>query len=610
MKSRLRLSISLLILWIVCSIGAAHAEEDWKHATTVMGEPKYPAGFAHFDYVNPDAPKGGTLKLAEDGTFDTFNPVLSKGAAAVGLQFVFDTLMKANEGEVSTSYGLIAEAVSFPDDISSTSFRIRKEARWADGEPITPEDVIFSFESAKAYDPRQASYYSHVTSAEKTGEREVTFFFDEKNNRELPQILGQLLIVPKHWWAGEDARGRKRDISKTTLEPVMGSGPYRIAAFSPGSSIRYELRDDYWAKDLNVNVGKNNFGSISYTYFADSNVELEAFRGGVIDYRQENSASAWATKYAFPDVLNGKVILEEVKNPLRATGIMQAFVPNMRRDKFKDERVRLALNYAFDFETLNKNFAYNGLTRIDSYFWGTELASSGLPSGREKDILEELQAEVPEEVFTTPYTNPVGGDWQRQRANLREAVRLFKLAGYEIRGTRMVNVETGRPFGFEILLQSASMERTVLPYVNDLKRLGIKAWIRTVDDSQYINRVRSFDYDMIWAVWAQSLNPGNEQYYYWGSQTVDAQGSRNYAGIADTAIDKLISEIVFAKDREQLVPTVHALDRVLLAHHYVIPLFYSKAFKIAYRSTIAHPKELPYYGLGFPEVWWSREAEN
>ena len=320
MTSRPRLSIGLAILGLALSICGAHAEGDWKHATALMGEPKYAEGFERFDYVNPDAPKGGELRMSEEGTFDTFNPILAKGDAAIGLSLVFDTLMKSNEEEVSTSYGLIAEAVSFPDDISQATFRLRAEAKWADGEPITPEDVIFSFESAKAHNPLQASYYSHVTGAEKTGDREVTFTFDQTDNKELPQILGQLIVLPKHWWEGENADGVTRDISKTTLEPVMGSGPYRIASFSPGSTIVYERRDDYWAKDLNVNVGQNNFGRISYTYFADANVELESFRAGNVDFRQENSSSRWATAYDFPDVQSGKVIREEFENPLRATG--------------------------------------------------------------------------------------------------------------------------------------------------------------------------------------------------------------------------------------------------------------------------------------------------
>lgn len=473
---------------------------------------------------------------------------------------------------------------------------------------MTPEDVVFSFDKAKEHNPLYANYYKHVVSAEKTGERDVTFRFDEKNNRELPNILGQFPILPKHWWEGTDAKGNTRDIARTTLEPVMGSGPYKIASFQAGGSVRFERRDDYWGKDLNVNVGQYNFGAITYSYYGDKNVEFEDFRAGNVHFFQDNSASHWATAYDFPAMKDGRVVREEIENPLRAAGIMQAFVPNLRRDKFKDQKVREALNYTFDFEDLNRNLAYNAYTRVDSYFWGTELASSGLPEGREKEILEELKDKVPPSVFTTTYTNPVGGEPQKVRENLRKALGLFKEAGYVLKGNKLVNAKTGEPFGFELLLSNPSFERTVTPFINSAKKIGIDARIRTVDASQYTNRVRSFDYDMIYGIWAQSLVPGNEQIDYWGSASVNQPGSKNYAGIADPAIDELIRRVIFAPNREELVATTHALDRVLLAHQYVIPLFYSRAQRIAYWNSLARPQELPYYGLGFPDVWWSKNA--
>ena len=598
----------------LCATGAqgARAEDAapvWRTGISTIGELKHPDGFAHFDYVDPDAPKGGELKLSETGTYDTFNPVLAKGEAATGVtSLVFDTLLKSAEDEITAAYGLLAEGVSYPDDISSATFRLRAEAKWADGQPVTPEDVVYSFDMVKAHNPLFANYYRHVVSAEKTGERDVTFRFDETNNHELPNILGQFPIIPKHWWEGTDAKGNKRDIARTTLEPVMGSGPYRIASFQAGGSIRFELRDDYWGKDLNVNVGQNNFGTITYTFFGDKNVEFEAFRAGNVDFYQDNSASHWATAYDFPAMQDGRVVREQIENPRRATGVMQAFVPNLRREQFKDQRVRAALNYAFDFEDLNRNLAHNAYQRVDSYFWGTELASSGLPEGREKEILEGLKDKVPAAVFTTPYTNPVNGDPQKVRENLRKALTLFKEAGYELKGNKLVETKTGKPFGFEILLSNPSFERTVTPFVNSVKKIGIDARIRTVDASQYTNRVRSFDYDMIYGIWAQSLVPGNEQSDYWGSSSVGQEGSKNYAGIADPAIDELIKKIVFAPNRDELVATTRALDRVLLAHHYVIPLFYSKTINIAYWKQLARPQELPYYGLGFPDVWWSKNA--
>lgn len=589
---------------------AEDAAAQWRHGISTVGDLKYQPGFAHFDYVNPKAPKGGTLRLSNDGTFDTFNPLLAKGEAAAGVGLVFDTLMKSSADEVTTSYGLLAEGVSYPDDISSATYRLRAEAKWADGQPVTPEDVIFSFEKAVEHDPMLTNYYQHVTSVEKIGERDVTFHFDEKNNRELPQILGQFAVVPKHWWEGKDAAGKQRDISKTTLEPVMGSGPYKIASFSPGSAIRYELRDDYWAKNLNVNVGQNNFGRIEYSFYGDRNVEFEAFRAGNVDYWFENQASRWATGYNFPAVKDGRVKREEVPNPYRATGIMQAMVPNMRKEMFQDERVRQALNYAFDFEELNKTVFYGQYKRVNSYFFGTELASSELPEGKELEILNELKDKVPPGVFTEPYENPVGGDPGKARENLRKAVALLKDAGYVLKGNRMVRADTGEPLSFEILLSSPTLERVAVPYANNLKRIGIDARVRTVDPAQYTNRLRSFDYDMTWFVWGQTLHPGNEQGDYWGSSSVSREGSRNYAGIADPAIDALIDRIIFAKDREELVAATRAMDRVLLAHHYVVPMYYRMAAPIAYWNRITHAAELPTYGLGFPDAWWSTEVKQ
>lgn len=581
-------------------------EQIWRHAISVLEPAKLPADFKHLPYVNPDAPKQGELKLSDEGTYDNFNPLVDRGNPASGLTLTYDTLLVSSEDEIGVSYGLLAEALSYPEDRSSVTFRLRPEAKWADGQPVTPEDVVFSFDSAKANSTTLANYYRHVTSAEKTGEREVTFRFDEKNNKELPQIVGDFPILPKHWWQGKDASGKDRDISKTTLEPIMGSGPYKLASFQAGSTVRYELRDDYWGKDLPINIGQHNFKVISYTYFADSDVEFEAFRAGNIDYRQELSSSRWATRYDFDAVKDGRIKREALRNAFRATGVMQAYVPNLRRDQFKDARVREALNYAYDFEDLNKNLAYGGLNRVDSFFWGTELAAKGLPQGKELEILEGLKDKIPPRVFTEPYTNPVGGDPQKVRDNLRKAIALFKEAGWELKGNRMVNTKTGQPMRFEILLNSPSAERTVLPYVASLKKIGVDASIRTVDSSQYVNRVRSFDFDMIFGVWAQTMNPGNEQSNYWGSQSANQPGSRNLAGISDPAVDELIKKVTFAPTREDQIAAVHALDRVLLANHFVIPMFYSGETRIAYWAKLSHPEPLPEYGIGFPSLWWAK----
>jgi microcin C transport system substrate-binding protein len=594
---------------LVLPFGATAQEQNFRIGTSTIDELKYKPGFTHFDYVNPDAPKGGDLNLSVAGTYDTFNPILSKGEAATGLTLVFETLLKSADDELLASYGLLAEGVSYPDDVSNATFRLRKEAKWTDGTPVTPDDVIFSFDKSKELNPLLSNYYKHVVKAEKTGDRDVTFTFDEKDNKELPNILGQLTVLPKAWWQASGPDGKPRDISRTTLEPVMGSGPYKIASYSPGAKIRYELRDDYWGKNVNVNVGENNFGSISYTYFSDRDVEFEAFRSGNIDYWYENSSNRWATGFDFPAFKDGRVKREELENPFRATGIMQALVPNMRRDIFKDERVREALNYAFDFEELNRTVAFNTYKRIDSYFWGTELAASGLPQGRELAILQGLKDQVSPEVFTTPYKNPVGGDPQKSRDNLRKAVGLLKEAGYEIRGNAMVNSKTGKPLSFEILLSSAFLERWAVPYAQNLRKIGVDARIRTVDPAQYTNRARAFDYDMIWNVWAETMNPGNEQADYWGSGSANQPGSRNYAGIADPAVDALIKMIIFAPNRDQQVAAIKAMDRVLLAHHYVMPLFYSNTARIAYWDKFTRPAELPTYSTGFPDIWWSKDAK-
>lgn len=601
-------ALALAVLAMMASPADLHAQDQpqWRHAIGVLEPPKLPADFKRLPYVNPDAPRQGELRLADEGTYDSFNPLADKGNPAAGVGIVFDTLLKQSEDEIGVSYGLLAEALSFPEDRSSVTFRLRAEAKWADGKPVTPDDVVFSFQSAKANSNVLANYYRHVTSAEKTGERDVTFRFDEKNNKELPAIVGDFPILPKHWYEGKDTKGVARDISKGSLEPPMGSGPYKIASFQAGSTIRYELRDDYWGKDLPINIGQNNFRVISYTYFADYDVALEAFRAGQIDYRQENSSSRWATRYDFDAVKDGRVKREALKNEFRAKGVMQAYVPNLRRDQFKDARVREALNYAYDFEDLNKNLAFGGLNRVDSFFWGTDLAAKGLPQGKELEILNGLKDKVPARVFTEPYTNPVNGDPQKVRDNLRKAVELFKQAGWELKGNRMVNAKTGQQMSFEILLNSPSMERTILPYVASLKKIGIDARIRTVDSSQYVNRVRSFDFDMIFGVWAQTMNPGNEQAGYWGSEAANQTGSRNLAGIADPAVDQIIRLIITAPTREDQVAAVHALDRVLLANHFVIPMFYSGETRIAYWSKLVRPDPLPEYGIGFPALWWAK----
>jgi microcin C transport system substrate-binding protein len=597
---------------------------EWQHGLSLFGELKYSPGFKHFDYVNPQAPKGGTARLIGFGTYDNFNIAVSgvKGSLSGGINFIYNQMMADALDEVSTEYGLLAEAVSHPPDFSEATYRLRPEAKWHDGKPVTVEDVIFTLEAFKKHHPQYAAYYRHVTKAEKTGDREVTFTFDGPGNRELPQIVGQLNVLPKHWWEGTDKAGRKRDIAATTLEPPLGAGAYRIKDFVPGRSITYERVKDYWGKDLNVNIGRDNFDELKLEYFRDSTVALEAFKADQVDWRSENSAKNWATAYDFPAVRDKRVLLEEF--PIRNIGVMQAFAFNTRREKFQDPRVRRAFNHAFDFDEMNKALFFGQYQRIDSYFKGTELAwnwrpegeggvaspdakpasASGLPEGQELAILETVRDKVPPEVFTTPFKNPIGGA-DAVRGNLREALRLFKEAGWEIRDRKLVNVKTGEPMTVEILLSEPTFERIALFLKPTLERLGVEMTVRTVDDSQYENRLRNWDFDIIVASWAQSLSPGNEQRGYWGSQAADQAGSRNYVGIKNPAIDALIDRIIFAKDREELVAATRAMDRVLLWNHYVIPQWTYGKTRSARWDRFGRPAKMPAYGLSaFPTIWW------
>jgi microcin C transport system substrate-binding protein len=586
------------------SAQTAAGEPAWRHALSLFGDVKYAADFKRFDYVNPDAPKGGIARMISLGTFDNFNLVVAgvKGSLGGAVALIYESLMTASLDEVSTEYGELAEAVSHPADFSSVIYRLREQARWHDGKPVTPEDVIFSFDAFKKNHPQYAAYYRHVVKAEKTGERDIKFSFDAPGNRELPQIVGQLIVLPKHWWEGTDGDGRKRDVSTTTIEPPLGSGPYRVKEFVAGRTIVLQRVKNYWGNDLNVNIGRNNFDELRFEYFRDSTVALEAFKGDQIDWRLENSAKNWATAYDFPAVTEKRVVLEEFPN--RSSGGMQAFALNIRRDKFSDPRVRRAFNFAFDFEEMNKQLFFGQYKRINSYFDGTELACSGLPEGQELAILDTVRDKVPGELFAMPYQNPVGGNPEAVRANLRESARLLKEAGYEIRDRKLVDA-AGRPVSVEILVQEPAYERIALFYKPSLERVGVTTSIRIVDDAQYENRLRSFDYDIIIHSWPESLSPGNEQREFWSSQTADVPGSSNYIGIKNPAVDTMIDRVIFAKDRAELVAATHALDRVLLWNHYVVPQWNYPKIRTARWDRFGRPSEMPKYGqAAFPALWW------
>ncbi|MEP2705532.1 MAG: extracellular solute-binding protein [Roseibium sp.] len=590
--------------------GPTRAEEpEWQHASALNGTPKYGPDVPHFDYVNPDAPKGGTVRLASRGGFDTFNLLAQKGNIAPGVLLVYESLMESSldEDDISAQYGALADAVRFPADYSWVEYRLNPDAKWHDGKPVTAEDVVWSFEKAIELDPRRKFYYKNVAKTEITDDNGVRFTFDAAGNRELPKIMGQLTILPKHWWEGANAKGEQRDISKATLEPPLGSAPYRIKDFTANRQVNYERVDDYWGKDLPLRVGANNFDEIRYFSFLDDAVQFEAFKGDQYDYHNERSSSQWAKRYGFPAIEDGRVVKEIF--PDKSSGVMQGFFLNLRRDKFKDPLVRQALNYAYDFETTNEIVSANLLKRVNSYFAGTELASSGLPTGKELEILEEVRDQVPPEVFTEEYKNPVGGSPQNVRGNLREAVKLLRKAGYKLDGRKMIKADTGEQLSIEFIYTDKGRERTFLPYAKNLESIGIKPVLRLIDTPQYINRIRSRDFDTAVLAIGQSLSPGNEQREYWGSESADNPSSANYSGIKNPAIDHLIEKVVFAEDRETLIAATHALDRVLLWNHYVVPQFYSDETRTARWNRFSHPENLPEYSNGFPTVWWFDEAK-
>jgi microcin C transport system substrate-binding protein len=593
-------AIALLALVVVCIRPAAAAEPvvHSAHAIAMYGEPKYGPDFKHFDYVNPDAPKGGTLRLGAAGTFDSFNPYIIKGNPAAGSGA--ETLTVASEDEPFTQYGLIAETIEWPDDRSWVAFTLRPEARWHDGEPITVDDVIFSLDTLKTKgQPFYRFYYGTIDRAEKVGERKVKFFFKEAGNRELPLIVGQMPILPKHYW-------ETRDFERTTLEPPLSSGPYRVASFEAGRYVVVERVADYWGRDLPVNVGQNNFGTMRYDYFRDDTVLRQALKAGVLDFRVENQAKAWALDYDIPAVRKGW--LKKVSFPEERPAGMQAFVFNTRRPVFADKKVREALNHAFDFEWTNRVLFFGQYTRTHSYFSNSEMASSGLPEGDELRELEKYRGRVPEQVFTKVYEPPVtdGSGWPR--ANLLKALELLHQAGWVVRDMKLVNERTGEQMRFEILIVSPTFERIMLPFVRNLKRLGIDARIRLVDESQYINRLRSFDFDMAMLVWGQSESPGNEQRDFWGSAAAEQPGSRNYIGVDDKVVDELIEAIISSPDRESLVARTRALDRVLLWGFYVIPAWHLSADRVLYWDKFSYPEVSPKRGVQV-DTWWFDAAK-
>ena len=570
------------------------------HGLTLLETLKYGPDFKHLDYVNADAPKGGSIRRYSIGTFDTFNPFIIKGNPAVGIGFVFENLMTSSRDEVSAEYGLIAQSIEVPDDLSYATFNLRPEARFHDGKPITADDVVWTFNALKEKGrPFYRFYYANIARAVKLSAHKVKFEFTGPPNRELPQITGQLPVLPKHYW-------EKRDFSKTTLKPPIGSGPYRIARFEPGRFVEYVRDPNYWGRDLPINKGRNNFDRMRFDFYRDQTVALEAFKAHEYDFRMENAAVFWATGYDFPARRAGAAKLDEVQHS-QPTGL-SAFVFNLRREKFRDPRLREALAYAFDFEWSNRNLFYGQYRRTSSYFSNSELAAREPPGKDELAILEPYRGKIPDEVFTRIYQPPKTDGSGKIRRNLRTATKILRKAGWRVKDGKLIDPKTGKPLEFEILLVSPLFERIVAPFIRNLRRLGVEARMRTVDQSQYINRIRSFDYDMITSGWGQSESPGNEQRDFWSSAAADRPGSRNLIGLKDPVVDALIDKIVAARDRKSLVTATRALDRVLLWGHYVIPQWHLKFDRIAYWDIFGRPANDPKYGVDFMS-WWIDPAK-
>ncbi len=564
------------------------------HAFSTLGQPQLPADFPFFPYVNPDAPKGGEVALSAVGTFDNFNQFIVRGTAAEQIGRVYDTLLAPSADEPATAYGHLAKMIEMPADRMWVAFELRPEARFHDGTPVTADDVAWTFETlVKQGRPYYRQYYADVQDVSVENPHRVVFHFKSNQNRELPLILGEMPVLPKHWWAG-------RDFSRPLNDPPLGSGPYKVDHFEFGRTVAYKRVDDWWAKDLPTGKGFDNFDIVRIEYFRDATVALEAFKAGQIDFRQENIAKQWATAYDFPAREQGLVKLDAIKHHL-PTG-MQGFVMNTRRPAFKDRRVREALAWAFDFEWANKNLFYGAYTRDLSYFSNSDLASSGIPQGAELALLEPFRDQLPPELFTQPFALPVTDGSGNNRRELAHALDLFKQAGYEVKDRKLVGPD-GQPFTFEMLLSDSSYERVALPYMQTLAKIGIDAHVRTVDPAQYQRRMDNYDYDMTLTSFGESDSPGNEQSAYWTCGSATQEGGDNLMGVCSPVVDALVAKVVNAPDRAAQLAAAHALDRVLLWNWYLVPNWHLEIWRVAFWNKFARPDKPIRAGFVFDD-WW------
>lgn len=572
---------------------------------TMHGNPKYPDGFKHYDYVNPDAPKGGDLRMSAMGTFDSLNQFIERGTSVAGTGYVFDTLMAHSYDEPFTMYPLLARYVERAPDNSSITFHLNPNAHFHDGHPVTAEDVVFSLNILREKGaPFYRAYYGDIEKAEALSRYSVRFVFKHNQNRELPLIISQLTVLPKHHWDKEE---NNFDAANMTLP--LGSGPYKIRSVDSGRSIVYERVEDYWARDLPVNKGRYNFDNIQFDYFRDENVALQAMKAGKYNIRFEYSALNWATAYDIPATRSGDLKLESIRT-LSPQG-MQGFAFNTRREIFQDPKVRRALQAALDFEWLNNNLFFGSYYRTTSYFANSTMEATGIPEGDELALLEPFREQLPEQLFSEPYTLPAYDGSGQIRSQIRDSLRLLSEAGWTLEGGVLKNKQ-GEPFKFEILLMQSSMERVALPFKKNLEQLGIDASIRVVDASQYVNRMRSFDFDMTVVRYGQSSSPGNEQRDFWGSEAADAPGTRNYMGIKNPVVDSLTETLINAQSREDLETAAKALDRVLLWGEYIIPQWYYPNVRVAYWQPLEHPFKPSQDGSEAPQLynfdldsWWT-----
>ncbi len=595
------LIILVLTLPASVTIGLA-AEQSGQHGLSIYGAPRYPQDFKHFDYVNPNAPKGGVMTQGSFGTYDSLNPFILPGNSAAGLGLIYDTLMEKGQNEAFGEYGLLAKTIRVSPSGARNpivTFNLQENAKFSDGKPVTAEDVVFTFNLLiKDGSPLYRSYYADVKSVRAVGKDRVVFYLANGENKELPLILGQLMVLPKHYWKG-------KDFTKVSLDIPIGSGPYRLAERNPGRSLTYKRNPDYWGKDLPVNKGRHNFDEMRYVYYRDLSIVHEAFKAGKIDVKVENQANRWKTGYNFPAVKNGKVIAKEF--PHQRNQGMQAFVFNTRQPMFASPRVREALNYAFNFEWTNKNLFHSSYTRSDSFFSNSELAARGLPTGDELSILNAYRDQLPSRLFTQPPPAVRSNGKGISRSNLRTALKILAEAGWQLKDGKLI--KAGKQMKIEILLVQKGFERIVNPFVQNLERLGIDARMRLVDTSQYIKRLQEFDFDMVVFTFAQSESPGNEQRDFWSSASAVRPGSRNLAGIKDPVADELVEKLILAQTRKDLVSWTRALDRVLLWGFYVIPQWHISADRVAYWDKFGTPAKIPLSGVQ-TDTWWVKEADK